>query len=133
VLRAAALFAAQYPHGLLERAAAESGEILFAFSRSSSYREISGLKILGREIPFFYEMPDGVIMRGVIDLAAENGDELVVCDYKTDRVPAGTEPEHASRYLPQKEAYTEILARLYPGRRVKFKMVFLRSGRIVEF
>ncbi|MFA6584821.1 MAG: 3'-5' exonuclease, partial [Elusimicrobiaceae bacterium] len=127
VLRAAALFAAQYPHGLLERAAAESGEILFAFSRSSSYREISGLKILGREIPFFYEMPDGVIMHGVIDLAAENGDELVVCDYKTDRVPAGTEPEHASRYLPQKEAYTEILARLYPGRRVKFKMVFLRS------
>jgi ATP-dependent helicase/nuclease subunit A len=38
-----------------------------------------------REVPITWLAPDGMLLEGTIDLAFEDGDELVVLDFKTDR------------------------------------------------
>jgi ATP-dependent exoDNAse (exonuclease V) beta subunit len=38
-----------------------------------------------REVPITWIAPDGILLEGTIDLAFEDGEDLVVLDFKTDR------------------------------------------------
>ena len=74
-----------------------------------------------------------ILLQGVVDCCLEEEDGIVLIDYKTDRVAKGRETEErAQYYLPQLEAYTKALTRIF-SRPVKERMlVFLDNGEIVS-
>jgi len=56
------------------------------------------------EVPFVVMMSEGLV-RGVIDLAFEEGGGWVLADYKTDRAAERRLQELAQTYRPQLDAY----------------------------
>ena len=79
-----------------------------------------------REFDFLLEIDD-VIVRGQIDIWFEEGGELVLVDYKTDRDESGAEG-----YALQLRLYALAVER-YAGRRPdRAVLYYLRSNTIVE-
>ena len=70
---------------------------------------------------------DAVLLQGVVDCFFEEGGELVVVDFKTDRVSHDNLEERAAHYRPQLEAYSMALARV-TGKRVKEKLLYFFSA-----
>ena len=70
---------------------------------------------------------DAVLLQGVVDCFFEEGGELVVVDFKTDRVSRDDLEERAAHYRPQLEAYSMALARV-TGKRVKEKLLYFFSA-----
>ena len=70
---------------------------------------------------------DAVLLQGVVDCFFEEGGELVVVDFKTDRVSRDDLAERAAHYRPQLEAYSMALARV-TGKRVKEKLLYFFSA-----
>jgi len=62
-----------------------------------------------------------VLIQGIIDAFFEEGDDLVLMDYKTDAVKTGE--ELVKRYHTQMEYYTEALERIV-GRKVKERIIY---------
>ena len=62
-----------------------------------------------------------VLVQGIIDVYFEEGDQIVVADYKTDRVD--TPEELIDRYKVQLDYYAEALTRL-TGKAVKEKIIY---------
>ncbi|MFN0016602.1 MAG: UvrD-helicase domain-containing protein, partial [Saprospiraceae bacterium] len=109
----------------------ELHDILYNYFRSKAYGELTGAKILGREVPLI--MPwKGQIMEGVIDLLYEKNGLLYLADYKTDRIKPTELRLGAERYRQQAEIYIEA-AKQALGRPVAaFKLIFLRLGEAIE-
>lgn len=87
-----------------------------------------------REQPFVFEY-EGQLIQGIIDLYFEEYGELVLIDYKTDRVNKSTagEQELVKRYAIQLDYYAKALAQL-TGKYVKEKIIYsftLGKGIIV--
>ena len=87
---------------------------------------------LWREQPFFMSVPAGrlneafpegenVLIQGVIDAFWQEGDELVLLDYKTDRVDG--EEELKKRYKMQLELYSEALSGIR-GMKVRDMLIY---------
>ena len=77
-----------------------------------------------REQPFVFEY-EGPLIQGIIDLYFEEDGELVLVDYKTDRVmkdEAG-EKELVKRYAIQLDYYAKALTQL-TGKKVKEKIIY---------
>lgn len=77
-----------------------------------------------REQPFVFEY-EGQLIQGIIDLYFEEDGELVLVDYKTDRVmkdEAG-EKELVKRYAIQLDYYAKVLTQL-TGKKVKEKIIY---------
>ena len=69
-----------------------------------------------------------VLLQGVVDCFFEEDGQLVLLDFKTDRVRAGEEEAAAAGYREQLEAYAYALRRI-TGKPVREKAVFfLRTG-----
>lgn len=77
-----------------------------------------------REQPFVFEY-EGQLIQGIIDLYFEEDGELVIVDYKTDRVMKGKagEKELVKRYAIQLDYYAKALAQL-TGKKVKEKIIY---------
>ena len=76
-----------------------------------------------------YPEEELVLVQGIIDAYFEEGDELVLVDYKTDRVDCVE--ELAQRYQLQVGYYAEALERLV-GKRVKERLIYsIRLGEVV--
>ena len=79
-----------------------------------------------REFDFLLAVED-VVLRGQIDLWFEEGGELTLVDYKTDR-----DESSAAEYALQLRLYALALER-YAGRLPdRAALCFLRSGRVAE-
>ena len=77
-----------------------------------------------REQPFVFEY-EGQLIQGIIDLYFEEDGELVLVDYKTDRVmknEAG-EKELVRRYAIQLDYYAKALTQL-TGKKIKEKIIY---------
>lgn len=88
-----------------------------------------------REQPFVFEY-EGQLIQGIIDMYFEEYGELVLIDYKTDRVnkSAAGEQELVKRYAIQLDYYAKALAQL-TGKCVKEKIIYsfaLEKGIIVD-
>ena len=70
---------------------------------------------------------DEVLLQGVVDCFFEEDGELVVVDFKTDRVTRAQLEERAEHYRPQLEAYSMALSRV-TGKRVKEKLLYFFSA-----
>ncbi len=77
-----------------------------------------------REQPFVFEY-EGQLIQGIIDLYFEEDGELVLVDYKTDRVMKGEagKKELVKRYAIQLDYYAKALAQL-TGKKVKEKIIY---------
>ncbi|MEK6709046.1 MAG: UvrD-helicase domain-containing protein [Nitrospinota bacterium] len=80
-----------------------------------------------RELPFFAEV-EGRLVRGFADLVFEEGEALVLCDFKTDAARPGEVPQRAGRYALQGAACAVCLE-LASGKEVREVVFsFLRPG-----
>ncbi len=77
-----------------------------------------------REQPFVFEY-EGQLIQGIIDMYFEEDGELVLIDYKTDRVNKSVagEQELVKRYTIQLDYYAKALAQL-TGKCVKEKIIY---------
>lgn len=122
------------------RISQEEGEALHLddvrqFLRTPSGQRMERAALAGqlrRECPFVYGIPasqirsqwsghETVLVQGIIDAWFQEGEELVVLDYKTDRVPRGQ--VLVDRYRAQLDYYAGALEQL-TGRRVKERIIY---------
>jgi ATP-dependent exoDNAse (exonuclease V) beta subunit len=113
---------------------AEANELAARFRSSELGRRADAATRVEREFDFLFEIDD-VIVRGQIDLwfevGFEQGGELVIVDYKTDRDETNSESGD-ERYGLQLRLYALALER-YAGRRPdRAVLYYLRSNRVVE-
>jgi ATP-dependent helicase/nuclease subunit A len=64
-----------------------------------------------------------ILVQGVIDCYFEEDGELVLVDFKTDRVTDKNFKEKAKQYTPQLEAYADALKRI-TGKHVKERIIY---------
>ena len=107
-------------------------EAFMAHDESRRIREAAADGKLWREQPFFMAVPakelddsfpddENVIIQGVIDAFWQEDSELVLLDYKTDRV---TEAEELKkRYSVQLDLYSRALSQI-KGLKVKEKLIY---------
>ena len=69
---------------------------------------------------------DAVLLQGVVDCFFEEDGELVVVDFKTDRIGRTQIDERAEHYRPQLEAYSMALMRVM-GKKVREKVLYFFS------
>jgi ATP-dependent helicase/nuclease subunit A len=83
--------------------------------------------LIWRELPVSVPVGDGVL-DGVIDLAYETGDGVVVVDYKTDAVSdEAALAERVARYRTQAGAYAYALGQVLGRPIAAFRFLFLRA------
>ena len=63
-------------------------------------------------------------LAGQIDRLIELDDEVLIVDYKTNRLPPKTPEEVAPLYLRQLAAYRAALSRVFPGKRVRAALLW---------
>ena len=89
---------------------------------------------LFREQPFVISVPaselneewtgeETVLVQGIIDAYFSEGEELVLVDYKTDRVRPGEENRLVELYHVQLEDYAKALERM-TGKKVREKYIY---------
>ncbi len=108
----------------------EANGILAPFFASEIYGRLSKSVIVGREVPFLYAASDRPFraMRGFIDLLYEKDGQLIIADYKTNRLNERTEKSLIDHYRVQGRAYQEAVFRSL-GRKAEFELIFLRGPK----
>jgi len=113
----------------------ESARLVTRFIESPLYREIAGATVLGREIPLL-STDDDRVLTGRIDLCYRTGSDIVILDYKTDRIdPEDAETVAQRRYRGQISAYTDAVSRAVNDDSVRVSGVvhFIRTGQTIKF
>ena len=100
---------------------------IYTFVQSDIGRRVANAVNCGsvrREQPFVFEY-EGQLIQGIIDLCFEEDGEIVIVDYKTDRVMKGKagEKELVKRYAIQLDYYAKALEQL-TGKTVKEKIIY---------
>jgi len=104
----------------------EADELAGRFRSSDLGRRAEAATRIEREFDFLFEIDD-VILRGQIDVWFEEGGELVLVDYKTDRDESSSEG-----YALQLRLYA-IALESYVGRRPdRAVLYYLRSNRAID-
>lgn len=111
---------------------------IYTFVQSDIGRRVANAVNCGsvrREQPFVFEY-EGQLIQGIIDLYFEEDGELVIVDYKTDRVnkSAAGAQKLVKRYAVQLNYYAKALAQL-TGKCVKEKIIYsfaLEKGIIID-
>lgn len=106
--------------------------IFFQSSLAQRMAKAQHLQKLKKEQPFVlgiaadrvkpqFPHEEQVLIQGIIDAFFEEGDDLILMDYKTDAVKTGE--ELVKRYHTQMEYYTEALERIV-GKKVKERIIY---------
>jgi ATP-dependent helicase/nuclease subunit A len=87
------------------------------------------------EVPIIGKIPnnDGppFYVSGQIDRVAVTANEVLIADYKTDRVPPRTLDE-VKPYVAQLALYRAVLARIYPHKTVRAALLFTEGPQLME-
>lgn len=130
-----------------EQAAAVNPDAVACFFSSTLGKRLLGCKQVYRELPFTLAMPahlvypsiekiensgEKVLVQGIIDCLADEGDGLLLIDYKTDRYSWDTLTTVTQRYKDQLNLYTQAVEKL-TGHRVKGRYLYMfHHGDIVS-
>jgi ATP-dependent helicase/nuclease subunit A len=112
-----------------ERQALVRDLLRYATSREHLAAANTGAPAIHRETPFFMSIEGyglTLFVRGRIDLLTDDGERLVVSDYKYARAGAGNHP--SKDYQVQMECYALAAAEALPGRDVSAEIIYLREG-----
>ena len=131
-------YSRNFARNQIERAAEVSLQVLATFVQSEAARWLSGVEVVGREIPIVYFDPvTKKILSGKIDLLVKDGDKYCIVDYKTDRELK--EPMR-KRYAEQMRLYSQALKESMLGSagdqpvqfEINSKLLFIRTGEIID-
>ena len=110
----------------------QAREILTPYFSSALFQQLRLMKTLAVEMPFA-EKQGQVMVRGVIDLLLEDQDATVwVIDYKTDHVDSASLPQAAQKYMTQMAAYKQAAQLLYPSKKIRSAVIFVRESEMLE-
>jgi ATP-dependent exoDNAse (exonuclease V) beta subunit len=99
-----------------------------AVAGHADYRAIADADGAERELAFLRISPGGDVFTGAIDLAAPDGDRLVLLDVKTNKGDAAAARRKAKDYAPQRDVYVGA-AEAIGGRSVqRFAFQFSRAA-----
>jgi ATP-dependent helicase/nuclease subunit A len=84
------------------------------------------------EVPVTGVTPQGRLVSGQIDRLLVRGDEVWIVDYKTNRAPPADETGIPAVYREQMRAYAVLMARIYPGHKVRSFLLWTTDARIME-
>lgn len=115
-----------------------------AFFSSDLYGQLKQAEHVYREFKFSVLVPaaeyypqavdfpeERVLMQGVIDCLIDLGKELLVLDFKTDRVPASRVQQRAAQYQAQLTAYRRAAEQVFDKPVGACALFFLHNGRTV--
>jgi len=109
-----------------DRAAVNDHKIMTALSSPFAKRMADAFNrnALFRESPFVIAVENDILIQGIIDVWFDEGDGLVLLDYKTDRVPEeGGEKMLCDRYKIQLDHYERALLQT-AGKKVKERIIY---------
>ncbi|MBE6113490.1 MAG: hypothetical protein E7191_00240 [Erysipelotrichaceae bacterium] len=81
-----------------------------------------------KEYPF-YDMTDGQLVHGVIDLLVRSNDHIYIVDYKSD---ISTDEELVSMYTSQLMYYKQIIEKIYPKTPITVYIYSTHSNKYIE-
>jgi ATP-dependent exoDNAse (exonuclease V) beta subunit len=116
--------------GSVSTAAPEAVALAANFQTSELAGRLARATRVEREFDFLFAI-DEVVLRGQIDLWFEEAGELVVVDYKTDRI-APDDLDRLQAYAVQLRFYAMALERLTGRRPDRAYLYLLRAGGAVE-
>lgn len=103
-----------------------------AFRKSECFCWMQEAKTCLKEQPFCLEK-DGQVVHGTIDVLCINESNVVIIDYKTDRVSKyAKEEDLISRHSTQLQLYKEALQKIYPQKMVEAYLYYLETSRCVQ-
>lgn len=126
---AAELIAARGAAILGTEAAAALGRAALAIVEDPAFAEVFAPTARG-EVPLVGRLADGRPVSGRIDRLAVTEREVLVVDYKTDRRPPAPGEPVPPAYLAQLSAYAQLLAAIWPGRRVGAAILWTAVPRL---
>ena len=85
-----------------------------------------------REAPFTFTDAHGRDYRGQVDLLARTDEDVLVLDFKTDRVDDDNLAAHLAHYRPQGEVYRDAARALTGAANVRFFFCFVDAGLACE-
>lgn len=123
---------------LPEQAQAVDPNTIVRFFQSTLGERVLQAKGVSRELPFTLALPatevypdlsergkdERVLVQGVIDCLVDEGDGLLLIDYKSDRIPPGQLPVVAERYRGQINLYSRAVEEILK-RPVKERVIYL--------
>jgi ATP-dependent helicase/nuclease subunit A len=77
-------------------------------------------------------MANGRLISAQIDRLVVTDREVLIVDYKTNRPPPQTQADIPALYIRQMDAYRDIVARIYPGRRVRAFLLWTDGPKLME-
>ena len=89
--------------------AREAAVVLGSFLDSELRRRLAQVEILAREAPILYRDNKGQPWHGAIDILFREDGEIVIADYKTDRIEAGELEQRAQFYTTQITHYARAV------------------------
>jgi ATP-dependent helicase/nuclease subunit A len=108
----------------------EALELATQFQSSDLGKRAARARRLEREFDFVMALDD-VVLHGQIDLWFEDGDRLVLVDYKTDAVRREDAAEHAQSYAHQLRLYAMALHRMTGRLPDEALVCLLRTGQVI--
>lgn len=111
---------------------APAKEVLAFYLASSLHARLCQMDPLAVEMPFIHQTEQGV-QRGTVDLLLQDSQGTVwIIDYKTDHVEEEELEQAALQYHGQITAYKQAVEKLYPNKKVKTAVVFVRNAEMIE-
>jgi ATP-dependent exoDNAse (exonuclease V) beta subunit len=96
-------------------AAAEAVSAALAHPLFERVRAASGAARCARECPVLWRAPDGSIVEGTVDIVFEEGEDLIVMDFKTDREPAELKDQYERQLTLYCRAFSALRGRRARG------------------
>ncbi len=78
---------------------------------------------LETEIPIFYEENNDIIS-GKIDLLVIKNDEIIIIDYKSNKITEKEIDKTANKYKKQLDIYKKIISNIYPDKIIKAAIIW---------
>ena len=113
-----------------------------ALARSPLGKRMLAAKELRREFKFSILIPAGellagagddeLLLQGVVDCLFDEGEGLVIVDFKSDNVTGFTQPAAVRRYAPQLAAYAKAMERIFERPVVEKLLYFFKTREAVS-
>ena len=84
------------------------------------------ISVRAEDVKEEFRSQEEILIQGIIDAYFEEGEDLILVDYKTDRVSQRNPEELVNKYRIQLDYYAEALYRM-TGKRVKEAYIYSTS------
>lgn len=104
---------------------------LYLYTKSNLWESLKNAEEVNKEQPF-YIMEKNVLVQGIIDLYYINSDnQLILIDYKTDRVNYGEEINLLNKYDIQLNLYKKALEQSLSRKVDKYGIYAVQTGKLI--